>query len=72
MEFADAIKEGDGDRVCLMVIHNSDCRNYAKEAALLLYQLQYLLSPQQAERVLYDRFVNTAGLPGRNISSWSI
>ena len=75
MEFADGIKEGDGERVIrcwkfLMVIfHNSNRNNYAKEAALLLYQYQYLLSPRQAEQVIYSRFVNSTGIPGGNISA---
>ena len=75
MELADGIKEGDGDRVIrcwkllMIVFHNSNRKNYAKEAALLLDQYHYLLTSQQAEQVIYSRFVNTAGLPGRNISA---
>lgn len=75
LEFADAIKEGDGDRVLrcwryfLIIFHNSNRKNYAKEAVLLLHHHKYLYSPQIAERILYNRFVNTSGVPGRNISS---
>ncbi len=74
-EFADAIKQGDGERVIrcwryLMVIfHNSNRKNYAKEAVLLLHQHQYLLSPQLSERLMYDRFINVRGMHGSNISA---
>ena len=75
LEFADAVKEGDGDRLircwrCLLIIFcNSNRKNYAKEAILLLYQFGYVLSPQQTEQLLYNRFINMNGVPGRNILS---
>ena len=75
LEFADAVKEGDGQRVIrcwrylLIIFHNSNRTNYGMEAILLLYQYLYLLTPQQAEQFTYNRFVNTSGLPGRNISA---
>ena len=75
LEFADSIKEGDGDRVhrCwkyfAIIFHNSNRKNYAFEAVHLLYQLKYKLSPQQVEQVLYGRFINHVGSPGRNISA---
>jgi L1 cell adhesion molecule like protein len=62
LEFADAVKEGDGDRIkrCwkyLMVIHhNSNRVNFAKEAVILLHQHEHL-SPKQAEQLLYNRFI---------------
>lgn len=73
-EFADSIKEGDGERVLrcwkyLMIIFcRSDRRNYAKEAVLLLNEYFYLSSPIQAEQLLFNRFINTSGQPGRNVS----
>ena len=75
LEFSDAIKEGDGERVLhcwkyfLVIFHNSNRRNYAKEAVHLVYQYHYLLSLQQAEQFLFNRFINTSGVPGRNISA---
>ena len=36
---------------------------------IMLYQYMYLVSPQQAESILYSRFINTSGVPGRNISA---
>jgi hypothetical protein len=53
----------------MLILHNSNRKNYAIEAVLLLHQLQYILSPQEAEQLLFNRFLNTNGLPGRNISS---
>ena len=53
LEFANGIREGDGDRVIccwkymMLIFHNANCFNYAKEAAL---QYHYQLSPVQAEK----------------------
>ena len=72
LELTDAVKEGDGERVIryfLIIFHNANRKNYAKESILLLYSYQYLLTPQQAQQLLYSRFVNTSGKPGRNISA---
>ncbi|XP_019861291.1 PREDICTED: uncharacterized protein LOC109589693 [Amphimedon queenslandica] len=75
LEFSDAVKEGDGDRVLrcwryfLIIFHNAHRKNYAKESIHLLHNYQYLLTPQQAEQMKYNRFVNTSGFPGRNISA---
>ena len=73
MEFVDAIREGDGGRVLrcwkymAVMFSNSGNRNYACEAANLLIQYYYILSPRQASQLLWSRFVNTHGRPGRNI-----
>ena len=73
LAFRDAIKEGDGKRVLdcwqylLPIFHNSGRRNYANEAFLFLCQYYYDLPQQQAEQMLYSRFVNTKGVRGRNI-----
>ena len=73
LAYKDAIKEGDGQRVLecwqysLPVFHNSARRNYSNEAFHLVCQYYYELSPQQAEQLLYSRFVNTKGVRGRNI-----
>ena len=71
--FNDAIKEGDGKRVLdyyrylLPIFINSGCRNYSIEALNLLCQYNYDLPPQQAEQLLWSRFINTSGIRGRNI-----
>ena len=66
-------KGGDGERVLrcwkylLPIFLNSGSKNYSYEALLLLCQHGYLLSPQQAQRLKYSRFVNTNGQQGKNI-----
>ena len=73
LEYRDAIKEGDGERVLrcwkflLPLFFNSRRTNYSKEAILLLYQHQYLFTPRQAKQLLYSRLINTQGLKGKNI-----
>ena len=73
LEFTDAIKEGDGERVLrcwryfIIIFHNSQRNNYAKEAVLLLHQCLYTLSPRELEEVMYSRFINTSGVQGRNV-----
>lgn len=76
-EFADAIREGDGDRVLrcwkymLPIFSASSSRNYACEAANLLIQHSYTLPPRLpprlAQQLLWSRFVNVHGRPGRNV-----
>ena len=73
MEFADAIREGDGQRVLrcwryfLLVFHASCSTNYACEAVHFLYQHLYALSPRLSNQLIWGRFINVRGLPGRNI-----
>ena len=73
MEFADAIREGDGGHVLrcwkymLPIFLASGNKNYACEAANFLLQHTYLLSPRQSAQLLWSRFVNVYGQPGRNI-----
>ena len=73
MEFCDAIREGDGGRVLrcwkflLPIFKNSGRKNYSLEALYFLNQYEFLLPPQQAERLLWGRFVNTHGIIGHNI-----
>lgn len=73
LEFRDAIKEGDGIRVLrcyrylLPMFISSGRTNYAMESLNFLMQYDYLLSPRQAEELLWGRFINTHGQAGRNI-----
>ena len=73
LEFVDAIKEGNGERVIhywryfIVLFHNAQWKNYAKEAVLLLHQCLYTLSPRELEEVMYSRFINTSGIAGRNV-----
>ncbi len=41
--------------------------NYACEAANLLLQHKYTLSPRLSAQLMWSRFVNTTGRPGKNI-----
>jgi L1 cell adhesion molecule like protein len=74
-EYSDSIREGDGDRLLrcwrymLPIFMNTGRKNYSIEAFHLLYQHDYLLPPRQAAQLLYTRFVNVHGLPGRNIAA---
>ena len=67
LEFQDAIKEGDGMRVLrcyrylLPMFVSSGRTNYAIETLNFLMQYDCLLSPCQAEELLWGRFVNTHG-----------
>ena len=70
-EFADGIREGDGNRVLrcwkyMMPIFNSSGNtNYACEAANLVVQQMYTLPPRLASQLLWGRFVNVHGKPAR-------
>ena len=72
MEFRDAWREGDGDRVMrcwrLLMPHfkTAGCSKYALEALSLQIQLQ-TLSPNLAHQIKWHRFVNTRGGLGNNI-----
>lgn len=73
MEFADAIREGDGKRVIrcwryfIPVFRAAQCTNYACESFNLLYQHLYALSPRVSNQLMWSRFINVHGRPGRNI-----
>ena len=72
-EYADAIKEGDGGRVfrcwkyMIPIFSASHNTNYACEAANMVLQHTYTLPPRLASQLLWSRFVNTHGRPGKNI-----
>ena len=73
LNFRDAIKEGDGERVLrswkhmLPIFICTVRKNYAKEALLLLSWYAFSFPPRMAQQLLYSRFVNTRGIPGYNI-----
>lgn len=74
MEFRDAIREGDGQRILrcwryfLMLFKETKRTNYSGEAFTLLAQHHFLLSPREAMQLLWNRTVNVHGHAGRNIS----
>lgn len=73
LEFCDGIKEGDGFRILrcwkymFLLFKASNRVNYAIEAFNLLAQYHFLLSQRHAHQLLWSRFINVHGLPGRNI-----
>ena len=73
LEFSDAIKEGDGDRVLrcwhyLLPIFKGSCRkNYSVEVLIMLCQFHYDLPPRLSQELICTRFVSTHSLPGGNI-----
>ena len=74
-EYEDAIQEGDGNRVLrcwkyfLEIFYVCRRTNYTFEAFRLLMQYYYIFSPRQAQQLLWSRFINTHGRPGKNIEA---
>lgn len=74
MEFNDAIREGDGERIMrcwkffLPIFKSAKRKNYSLEAFTLLSQYHYLFSPRMAAQLAWSRTINTHGRPGKNIS----
>lgn len=73
MEYSDAIREGDGERVLrcwqylLPLFKSSGRKNYSVEVLNMLCQYKYEFTPRQAQELIWSRFINTHGAPGRNI-----
>ena len=73
MEYHDAIKEGDGLHVLrcwkylLLLFKASQKKSYSTEAFQFLCQYHFYLPPQQAQQLLYSRFINVHGREGHNI-----
>ena len=53
----------------LPVFRSSRRKNYAVESLNMLCQVNHTLTPGQSAELLWSRFVNTQGLPERNIPS---
>ena len=74
MEFADAIREGDGEWIIrcwsylLLLFKATNSRNYAIEAFTLLAQYQFMFTERMQLQLLWNRTVNVHGQPGKNIS----
>ena len=70
LEYGDAIKEGDGNRVirCWRYLLLASSRtNYSTEAVTLLFQIEHLLSPRLKRQLIWSRFINVHGRPRKNI-----
>ena len=74
LEFSDAIREGDGERIIRcwkylsLLFRDSGRTNYSSEAFALLVQYHFLFSERLRTQLMWSRSVNVYGLPGRNIS----
>ena len=74
LNFKDAVREGDGDRVMttwkyfMLIFKATGRKNYALEAHTMLTQYHITLPPHLAEQLKWSRFVNVHGLCGRNVS----
>ena len=51
----------------LPMFHSSGGKNYALESLNLLFEHDFSLSPWQAAELVWSRFINVHGLPGKNI-----
>ena len=75
LEFKDAVREGDGDRVLrcwkflFLFFRASGHTKYTLEALTLLSHYYFLLPPRYAEQMKWNRFINTKGKRGTNISA---
>ena len=73
LEYQDAIREGDGLRVLrcwrylLPIFFGMGRTNYSCEALNMLYQ-ELTLPPYLSNQLIWSCFVNTHGIPGRNIA----
>jgi len=73
MNFQDAIREGDGDRVfilwkyLLIIFKATGRKNYALEAFTILAQHKWFLPPRLSKQLQFSRFVNVHGRPGCNV-----
>lgn len=73
LEYSDAIREGDGDRVlrCLRYLLpmfiSAGRKNYAIEFFHTIAYHTFVLSPRQSEELIWTRFINVHGIPGHNI-----
>ena len=73
LEYSDAIREGDGDRVlhCFKYLRpmfiTSGRKNYLIEFFHTIANHSFVLSPHLSEELLWSRFINVHGIPGHNI-----
>jgi len=73
LEFADGIREGDGERVLrcwrylLPICLGSGRTNYSCEILNMLFQHSFALPPRLSAQLLWSPFINVHGEPGKNI-----
>ena len=73
MEFKDAIREGDGERIIrcwryfLPLFKCADRKNYSVEAFNLLFEYEYAMTERMKQQLVWERTINVRGKPGRNV-----
>jgi hypothetical protein len=73
LNFEDAIKRGDGERLFLcykfmyLYFKQTNCPKYAYGVLETIAQAKYLLSPRQANDLVWNRFVNNKGEADTNL-----
>ena len=66
-------RKGDGERLLrcwrylLPICKSADRRNFAIEVIKMLCQYEFELPPQQAQELIWSRFISTHASPGHNI-----
>ena len=74
MEFVDAVRGGDGERILLcwryflLLFKATGRKNYSIEASTLLMQYNFLFTERMRMQLLWSRTVNVHGRPGKNVS----
>ena len=74
MEFTDAVREGDGERITrcwkyfLLLFKSSERTNYSVEAFNLSLELEYVMTPRMKQQLTWERTINIHGKSGRNVS----
>ena len=74
MEFIDAVREGDGERILrcwryfLLLFKATGRKNYSIEAFTLLFQYHFLYSERMRMQLIWGRTINVHGRIGRNIA----
>ena len=83
LNYKDAVREGDGGRILtlwkylLPIFKVCGRRNYSVEVLsmlsrvvlLMLYKCYFVYSPRQSKQLLWSRFINVHGVPGKNIAA---
>ena len=73
MEFSDAIREGDGERIIrcwrylLLIFKATGRTNYSVEAFTLLAQYHFIFTERMQMQLQWSRTVNVRGRPAKNI-----
>ena len=71
--YHDSVKEGHGNSILniwkflLVIFKQNGRRNYSKEAAILLINLNFLTTERLAKQIVTSRFINSKGRIGCNI-----